>query len=170
MPTRRPVGAFTGIALVAILATAHAQDIERLPGSPALPFTPGVMVPAGYNIYYFSGATAAVADPAAPKGSYASYGDIAVQTRSALDGLKASLAKYGLTFGDVVQARVFMSSDPSKAGGIDFAAMSKVWQTEFGTPAQPHKPVRAAVQVAGLVSPGLLVEIEMTAVKKAGGP
>jgi enamine deaminase RidA (YjgF/YER057c/UK114 family) len=145
----------------------HAQNVERLPGNPALPFIPGIKVPAGYDTYYFSGATATVVDTGAPKGSYQSFGDIATQTRSALDSLKASLAKFGLTFGDVVQARVFMSPDPSQGGGVDFAAMSKVWLTEFGSPAQPNKPVRAAVEVAGLIGPGLLIEIEMIAVKKA---
>ena len=29
--------------------TASAQEVERLPGNPASPLVPGVMVPAGYN-------------------------------------------------------------------------------------------------------------------------
>jgi len=36
----------------------------------------------------------------------------------------------------------------------------------FGTAAQPNKPARATVQVANLVVPGALVEIELVAVKK----
>jgi enamine deaminase RidA (YjgF/YER057c/UK114 family) len=158
------------IAVVAGLSLSpavRAQEVERLPGNPASPLVPAVMVPPGYNTYYISGATAAVANAGAPKGSFESYGDMATQTRSVLDNLKGTLTKLGLTFGDVVQAHVYMTPDPSQNGGIDFAAMNKVWLTEFGTAAQPHKPARAAVKVASLAGPGLLVEIEFTAVKKA---
>ena len=34
------------------------------------------------------------------------------------------------------------------------------------TPAQPNKPARSTVKVAGLATPGAIVEIEMVAVKK----
>lgn len=158
------LAAFAGVFASPI---ARAQEVQRLPGNPASPLVPAVTVPPGYNTYYISGATAAVANAGAPKGSYESYGDMATQTRSVLDNLKGSLTKLGLTFGDVVQAHVYMSPDPSQNGGIDFAAMNKVWLTEFGTTAQPNKPARAAIKVAGLAGPGLLVEIEFIAVKKA---
>jgi enamine deaminase RidA (YjgF/YER057c/UK114 family) len=35
----------------------------------------------------------------------------------------------------------------------------------FGTPEQPNKPARSAVQIAALVAPGALVEIEVIAAK-----
>jgi enamine deaminase RidA (YjgF/YER057c/UK114 family) len=154
------------LSVLTSFSTICAQDIVRLSGSSSQPFSPGAKIPGGYDIYFFSGATAAVSNPSAPKGSVDSYGDIAVQTRSALDSLKSSLAKLGLSFADVVQARVYMTRDPTRSGGIDFAGMSKVWATEFGTADQPNRPVRAAVEVAGLIGPGLLIEIEMTAAKK----
>jgi enamine deaminase RidA (YjgF/YER057c/UK114 family) len=153
-------------AMTAIATTAHAAGLERLMGAnPASPLATAVTVPPGYTTYYISGALASVADPTAPKGSFESYGDITTQTRSVLDSLKATLAKLGLTFGDVVQAHVFMA--PDKDGNIDFAAMNKVWLTEFGTAAQPNKPARAAFKAAGLAGPGFLLEIEMTAAAKA---
>jgi len=37
----------------------------------------------------------------------------------------------------------------------------------FGTPTQPNKPSRTTVQVAGLASPGALVEIEAQAARIA---
>ena len=40
------------------------------------------------------------------------------------------------------------------------------WALRFGTAAQPNKPARSTVKVAGLATPGALVEIEMIAVKK----
>jgi enamine deaminase RidA (YjgF/YER057c/UK114 family) len=39
----------------------------------------------------------------------------------------------------------------------------------FGTAQQPNLPARSTVQVAGLASPGLLVEVEVTLAKKAKG-
>jgi enamine deaminase RidA (YjgF/YER057c/UK114 family) len=35
----------------------------------------------------------------------------------------------------------------------------------FGTPEQPNKPARSAVQVAALAAPGALLEVEVIAVK-----
>jgi enamine deaminase RidA (YjgF/YER057c/UK114 family) len=155
-----------GVAMAAVATTAQAAGLERLMGpNPASPLATAVSVPPGYTTYYISGALPAVADPTAPKGSTESYGDITTQTRSVLDSLKATLAKLGLTFADVVQAHVFMA--PDKDGNIDFAAMNKVWLTEFGIAAQPGKPARAAFKAAGLAGPGFLLEIEMTAAAKA---
>lgn len=158
---------FAILAAAFLLApAAHAQEIERLAGTSAAPIAGAVTVPPGYTTYYLSGATAAVANANAPNGSYERFGDITTQTRSVLDNLKGTLTKLGLTFADVVQAHVYMTPDPSKNGDIDFAAMNKVWSTEFGSPTQPNKPARATLKVAGLAAPGLLVEIEFVAAKK----
>lgn len=155
------------LAAALVLSTAaQAQEVERLAGTSAAPIAGAVTVPPGYTTYYLSGATAAVANDKAPAGSYERFGDITTQTRSVLDNLKGTLTKLGLTFADVVQAHVYMTPDPSKNGEIDFAAMNKVWSTEFGSATQPNKPARATVKVAGLAGPGLLVEIEFVAVKK----
>jgi len=35
----------------------------------------------------------------------------------------------------------------------------------FGTAAQPNKPSRSTVQVAGLVAPGALVEVDVVAAR-----
>ena len=67
----------------------------------------------------------------------------------------------GLTFGDVVQAHVFLAGDPAKGGKMDFAGMNSSWFKEFGTAAQPNKPARAAFQVAALAGRDALVEIEI---------
>lgn len=153
-------------AALLLSPAAQAQEIERLAGTSAAPIAGAVTVPPGYTTYYLSGATAAVANASAPNGSYERFGDITTQTRSVLDNLKGTLTKLGLTFADVVQAHVYMTPDPSKNGDIDFAAMNKVWSTEFGSATQPNKPARATVKVAGLAAPGLLVEIEFVAAKK----
>ena len=78
----------------------------------------------------------------------------------------ASLAKNGLTFGDVFAAHVFLVGDPAKGDQIDFAGLNSEWAKRFGTPEQPNRPSRAAFQ-AKLPTPGALVEIELVAAKKA---
>ena len=46
---------------------------------------------------------------------------------------------------------------------MDFAGMMKAYREYFGAPNQPNKPARSTMQVAGLVDPDWLVEIEVTA-------
>lgn len=158
-------------SLAAALSTAaftggKAADITRIPEArPNAPFVALAAVPPGYTTYYISGS---VAKPlaAAMNGKPANWGDTAYQTKSTLDNLSATMAKAGLTLGDVVQAHVFMAPDPAKGGEMDFAGMNKVWLTYFGTPKQPNKPARAAFKVAALAGPGALLEIEFIAAKK----
>ncbi len=106
-----------------------------------------------------SGSVATPKSPAA-NGKPADWGDISYQTKSTLEGLKATMAKMGVGLGDVVQAHVFLTPD------ADFGAMNKVWLTEFGTKDQPNKPARAAFHVQALAGPGPLLEIEFIAAKK----
>jgi enamine deaminase RidA (YjgF/YER057c/UK114 family) len=159
--------ALSGLTISAA-TVAEAADVTRLaePGMTAAPFAEAVAVPPGYTTYYVSGSLATPQKPAAG-GKPAVWGDIGYQTRSVLTNLKGTLAKLGLTFGDVVQAHVFMAPDPAMQGGIDFAGMNKVWLTEFGTKDQSNRPARAAFKVAGLASAGPLLEIEFIAVKQA---
>ena len=96
------------------------------------------------------------------------YGDTKMQTLSVLTKIQSLLKEQGLTMGDVVQMHVFMAGDPAKGGKLDFDGMNEAYDQFFGTPQQPNKPVRAAMQVAALVQPWGLVEIEVTAVRSAG--
>lgn len=145
---------------------AQAGEIVRtpIPGSD-FPIAAAVTVPPDATLTYLSGALPAVAKPDAPKGSVESYGDTEAQTLSVLSRLEAGLKAQGLGFGDVVQAHVYLVGDPGKGGEIDFAGLQKAWSRYFGTPAQPNKPARSTVKVAGLVAPGTLVEIEFVAAK-----
>jgi enamine deaminase RidA (YjgF/YER057c/UK114 family) len=122
-------------------------------------------VPAEARTLYLSGNVPDVADPAAPAGTAARYGDTAAQTRSVLAKIEKQLAALGLGMGDVVMMRVFLVAPPGQAR-MDFAGMMKAYSEKFGTPAQPNKPARSTMQVAGLVDPGWLVEIEVTAARK----
>ncbi|MGE0042620.1 MAG: RidA family protein [Vicinamibacterales bacterium] len=81
-------------------------------------------------------------------------GDVAVQTRTALDNAGEILRAAGFGYEHVVQSRVFISD----AG--TFQAMNGVYRTYFET----APPVRAAV-VAPLTSPQYGVEVSLVAVK-----
>ena len=50
---------------------------------------------------------------------------------------------------------------------LDFEGMMRAYGRHYGSDAQPNRPVRSTVQVAGLVRPGILVEVEVTAVVPA---
>lgn len=90
-------------------------------------------------------------------------GDTRTQTADVLKQFEATLREQGLGMGDVVQMRVYLVADA--AGKLDFAGMNEAYKEFFGTAAQPNKPARATVQVAALVVPKALVEIEVVAVR-----
>ena len=170
--SRRPARLAATILLsAAALTVAHGEDVVRTPlpdGNP-FPISAAVTVPAGFDTVYVSGALPTVANKDAPKGSVEAYGDMAAQAESALTNIKASLAKLGLGMGDVVKMTVFMVADPTKENKLDFAGLMAGYTKFFGNAEQPNKPARSAVQVAALVAPGALVEIEVIAVKPHKG-
>jgi enamine deaminase RidA (YjgF/YER057c/UK114 family) len=128
--------------------------------APVLPANAQRIVPAGYDTYYFSGTTADPINPSNPN----DRGNTVQQADNVLNKLQGMLQKSGLTFGDVVQAHVFLVTDPAK-GDIDFAGLNSEWAKRFGTPTQPNRPSRVAIHV-NLPTPGALVEIELVAAKK----
>jgi enamine deaminase RidA (YjgF/YER057c/UK114 family) len=117
---------------------------------------------------YVSGQMASPITPAdAVKGTPAVYGDTEAQSMSALTKIQALLKEQGLTMGDVVMMHVYMAGDPNNGGKLDFAGMMKSYTKFFGTPEQPNKPARSAMQVAALATPWGLVEIEVIAVRSS---
>ena len=148
------------------IATPVATPVVRtaLLGSD-FPISAAVTVPSGFDTVYLSGALPPVINKDAPKGSVAAYGDTETQAPGALPSLQATLARLGLGMGAVVKMTVFMVADPTKDNKLDFAGLMAAYTKFFGTPAQPNKPARSAVQVAALVAPGALVEIEVIAAK-----
>ena len=153
-------------ALLSFAAIAKAEtpaSAVRL-GPSEKSISVSVAPPVGARIVYISGTVADPVDPDAPVGSIGRFGDTEVQTRSVLDKIKKALAEQGMTLSDIVMMRVFLVAPPGQQR-MDFQAMMKVYLQEFGTPEQPNKPARSALQVAGLADPGWLVEIEATAAK-----
>ncbi len=151
-----------------VCAVTQAAEVVRtaLPDGNTFPISAAVTVPAGFDTVYVSGALASIINKDAPKGSVEAYGDMTTQATSALTSIKASLAKLGLGMGDVVKMTVFMVGDSTNGNKLDFAGLMAAYTKFFGTAEQPNKPARSAFQVAALVAPGALVEIEVIAVKR----
>ena len=147
--------------MLLIAGAAEAQEIRRV-GAGDFPISASVEVPAGSRLVYVSGTVPDVADANAPRGSVQRYGDTAAQTRSVLRRIEAALREHGLGLGDVVMMRVFLVAPPGQER-MDFAGMMAAYREYFGTAAQPNRPARSTMAVAGLVDPGWLVEIEVTA-------
>ena len=148
--------------LCALAGAAHAQDIVR-GGDPKAAIASVVTVPAGYDTIYVSGMTPPVIDEKAT--GVAKFGDTKTQTLGVLGRIEAALKTQGATMADVVMMRVLLVGDPAKGGKMDFAGMMEGYKQFYGTEAQPNKTARITSQVAALVAPGMMVEIEVQAAK-----
>ncbi len=147
--------------------STHAGDVVRHSLGPnnTFPIARAVEVPAGKTIIFHSGMTPAPADPKATPGSPEYWGDTKTQALSAFGRIKESLDQLKLGFGDVVAMTVYLAGDPAKGGRMDFDGFMAAYTQFFGTKEQPNLPARSTVQVAGLVQPGMMVEIEVQLVK-----
>lgn len=149
---------------VSLAAPSLAQDIIRhtTPGS-NFPIARAVEVPAGMTAVYLSGAVPSVVDANADRATTAAYGDMETQTVSVLTSIEKTLADLDLTMGDVVKMQAFLVAPDGEP--LDFEGFMKGYSQFFGTAEQPNLPSRSVMTVAGLVSTGWLVEIEVMAVR-----
>lgn len=153
-----------------LAATASSSEVIRYPllNGNKFPIARAVEVPAGTTLVFASGTTPSPKDPAAPNGTPAYWGDTKTQALSAFANIKESIGAMGLGFGDVIKMTVFLVADPSSGDAhMDFKGFMEAYTQFFGTADQPNLPARSTVQVAGLASPGMLVEIEVVLAKPA---
>jgi enamine deaminase RidA (YjgF/YER057c/UK114 family) len=101
---------------------------------------------------WVSGTTATV------DGAVVHPGDAGAQTRVALTTIAQALADAGFALGDVVRTRMYVT-DISR-----WEEVGRVHGEFFGD----VRPATAMVQVAALIDPAMLVEIEADAVRGAG--
>lgn len=118
------------------------------------------------DMLYVSGQLPTPVTPAdRAKGTPAVYGNTQAQAENTFQKIETLLKAQGLGMGDVVMMRVYMTADPAMNHTLDFAGMNAAYAKFFGTPEQPNKPARSTVQVAALVAPGALLEIEVQAAR-----
>jgi enamine deaminase RidA (YjgF/YER057c/UK114 family) len=101
---------------------------------------------------WVSGTTAVV------DGQVAHTGDAGAQARQVLVTIEQSLERAGFTLADVVRTRMFVT-DISR-----WEEIGRVHGEFFGD----IRPATSMVQVAALIDPAMLVEIEADAVRGAG--
>lgn len=166
MRIARSLVAIAFFAMAAVYCHGQKKAVVHVPiPNSTFPISEAVYVPAGSDTLYVSGTTGSVTNPAAPKGSVAAYGDTEAQTVSTLGKIKAILAEQKMSLGDVVMMHAYLAADPAKGNKMDFAGFMAGYTQFFGTPDQPNKPARTALQVANLAAPWALVEIEVVAAK-----
>jgi len=85
-------------------------------------------------------------------------GDAAAQTRQALQIVRSALERAGFSLNDVVRTRIFVT-DISR-----WEEIGRVHGEVFGD----VRPASSMLQVAALIDPEMLVEIEADAVRGAG--
>ncbi|HLA16140.1 MAG TPA: RidA family protein [Candidatus Limnocylindrales bacterium] len=96
---------------------------------------------------------------AGPDGRSLHPGDAESQARAALEGIERALVEAGLAMSDVVRTRIYVTSMVEWSGPV-LAVHGEV----FGA----IRPAATIVEVAALIDPSLLVEIEAEA--RRSGP
>ena len=154
----------SALAFTAALTAAHAQvTVRHLQPNDKSPIANGVW--AGDTLYLSGQLPSPITPADATKGTPALYGDTKAQAASVFTKIQALLKEQGMDMKDVVKMTVFLAGDPANGGKLDFAGMNSEYVKYFGTKDQPNKPARSAMQVAALVAPWALIEVEVIAVK-----
>jgi enamine deaminase RidA (YjgF/YER057c/UK114 family) len=104
------------------------------------------------NTAWVSGTTSTV------DGTVAHPGDAAAQTRQAIANIGAALERAGFTLADIVRTRMFVT---------DISGWEEIGRAH-GEVFGDIRPATSMVQVAALIDPAMLVEIEADAVRGAG--
>lgn len=158
-----------GVALLSLSVGACGAlqpQITRYPNlAPGSPTSRAVEVPGSKPLIFLSGQTPEATQSNAPEFSSEYWGDTRVQTLSVMKKIEAALKSVGLGMGDVVKMQVFLVGDPARDGRMDSAGFMEAYGQYFSTSSQPNRPARTTVQIAALGRPGMLVEIDVIAVR-----
>lgn len=170
MPVR-PIlaAALASVALLPCGARAEGE-IVRIKRNPSALILEAARVSAGADVVYVSGQLASPVDPAMAMSAVDSVddlGDTRTQTISVLGKIRDILATQGFEMSDVVKLTLFVAADPS-IGRMDFTGVNEGFGAFFGTAENPVTVARSTFQVAGLVGPYYLIEIEAIAAKAPG--
>jgi enamine deaminase RidA (YjgF/YER057c/UK114 family) len=150
------------LALVAAQACSAAEIVRYANEGSTLPIAAAVEVD---GVLYHSGVIPTAANATLDRNDAAYWGDTEAQTVSVLGKIEASLQAKGLGMGDIVKLTVFLVGDPANGGRMDFQGFMRGYTQFFGEHSGGSLPARSVVEVAALVSPGMMVEIEAVAVR-----
>lgn len=137
----------------------------HLEASWAREFSEAIEVPASARTITLSGVGALPSNPEAEPHTVSYFGNLQTQTKSVLDQIEGILEGKGYALGDVIAVQALFVAEPGGNGAPDYDSFSSVYADYFGSAAQPHLPTRTRAQVVGLVEPGWLVEVTVTAAK-----
>jgi enamine deaminase RidA (YjgF/YER057c/UK114 family) len=113
----------------------------------------------GYSRVVVCGSSAWVSGTTATvDGAVVHPGDAAAQTRVAIEGIGRALEQAGFALEDVVRTRLYVT-DISR-----WEEVGRVHGEFFGA----IRPATSMVQVAALIDPAMLVEVEADAVREVG--
>jgi len=152
-----------------LAACQSAPGVIRYPNAgPTAVTSKAVEVPAGHSLVFVSGSTPTPAKADAAQYSPEYWGDTEAQTRAAFAKIDATLKEMRLTMADVVKVQVFLVA-PAGQTMADSAGFAKGFTRYFGDYSQKQLPSRTVVTIAALGRPGMLVEIEVAAVRRSAG-
>ena len=161
------ITACAALAALAAPTVAHGQ-VTKIKTNPAAIILDAADVKAGTDMIFVSGQLPSPLDLAKPMSEIKSiedFGDTKTQTISVLGKIKKIIEARGYTMADVVKLSLFLAADP-KLGKIDFAGANEGFKQFFGTGDNPTTTARSTFQVANLVGPYFLIEIEAIAARK----
>jgi 2-iminobutanoate/2-iminopropanoate deaminase len=168
MTARSLLAAAIAASVAATPAMVAAQgEVVRIKRNPSALILDAARVNAGADVIYVSGQLPSPLDPAMPMSAVDSLddmGDTRAQTISVLGKIRDILATQGFAMADVVKLTLFVAADP-RTGEMDFAGVNEGFRTFFGTAENPQTVARSTFEVAGLVGPHYLIEIEAIAAK-----
>ncbi|OYW44784.1 MAG: endonuclease [Sphingomonadales bacterium 32-68-7] len=168
MIARLPLAALLAVGAAALPVQVSAQgEIERIRRNPNALILEAARVNSGADMLYVSGQLPSPLDPAKPMSAVTSLeemGDTKAQTISTLGKIKEIVESQGFTMGDVIKLTLFVVADP-RTGSMDFAGVNEGFRAFFGTAENPNTVARSTFEVAGLVGPHFLIEIEAIAAK-----
>lgn len=150
---------------LSLTACQSTSGVIRYPNAgPNAVTSKAVEVPAGHSLVFVSGNTPTPAKPDAAQYSPEYWGDTEAQSRAAFEKIDAALKEMRLTMADVVKVQVFLVA-PAGQTMADSAGFAKAFTKYFGANSQNKLPARTVVTIAALGRPGMLVEIEVAAVR-----
>jgi len=168
MPVRYCLAAAAAACVAALPSAARAEgEVVRIKRNPSALILEAARVNAGADMLYVSGQLPSPLDPAMPMSevdSLEDMGDTRAQTISVLGKIREILETQGFGMGDVVKLTLFVAADP-RTGEMDFAGVNEGFRMFFGTAENPETVARSTFEVAGLVGPHFLIEIEAIAAK-----